>query len=113
LLCAGELHGRARRADHRVDPDAHRADYCGDAGRAAGIQPEDPTLGDLLKAQGYRTAQIGKNHLGDRNEFLPTVHGFGEFYGNLYHLNSRATLRGFADRSPGTGRTRRNGVMSS
>jgi arylsulfatase A-like enzyme len=57
-------------------------------GAPQGIQPEDPTLGDLLTAQGYRTAQIGKNHLGDRNEFLPTVHGFGEFYGNLYHLNA-------------------------
>jgi arylsulfatase A-like enzyme len=57
-------------------------------GAPQGIQPEDPTLGDLLKAQGYRTAQIGKNHLGDRNQFLPTVHGFDEFYGNLYHLNA-------------------------
>ena len=57
-------------------------------GAAQGIQPEDPTLAELLKPLGYRTAQIGKNHLGDRNEFLPTVHGFDEFYGNLYHLNA-------------------------
>jgi arylsulfatase A-like enzyme len=57
-------------------------------GAPQGIQAEDPTLADLLKPQGYRTAQIGKNHLGDRNEFLPTVHGFDEFYGNLYHLNA-------------------------
>jgi arylsulfatase A-like enzyme len=57
-------------------------------GSPKGIQPEDPTLAELLKPQGYMTAQIGKNHLGDRNEFLPTVHGFDEFYGNLYHLNS-------------------------
>jgi arylsulfatase A-like enzyme len=57
-------------------------------GAPQGIQPEDPTLADLLKPQGYMTAQIGKNHLGDRNEFLPTVHGFDEFYGNLYHLNA-------------------------
>ena len=57
-------------------------------GAVQGIQPEDPTLADLLKPQGYLTAQIGKNHLGDRNEFLPTVHGFDEFYGNLYHLNA-------------------------
>jgi arylsulfatase len=57
-------------------------------GASQGIQPEDPTLAELLKPQGYRTAQIGKNHLGDRNEFLPTVHGFDEFYGNLYHLNA-------------------------
>jgi arylsulfatase A-like enzyme len=57
-------------------------------GAVQGIQPEDPTLAELLKPQGYLTAQIGKNHLGDRNEFLPTVHGFDEFYGNLYHLNA-------------------------
>jgi arylsulfatase len=53
-----------------------------------GIQDKDPTLGELLKPYGYATAQIGKNHLGDRNEFLPTVHGFDEFYGILYHLNA-------------------------
>jgi arylsulfatase A-like enzyme len=57
-------------------------------GAPLGIQPEDPTLAELIKPQGYATAQIGKNHLGDRNEFLPTVHGFDEFYGNLYHLNA-------------------------
>ena len=57
-------------------------------GAKQGIQDKDPTIAELLKAQGYATAQIGKNHLGDRNEFLPTVHGFDEFYGNLYHLNS-------------------------
>jgi arylsulfatase len=57
-------------------------------GALQGIQPEDPTLAELLKPQGYMTAQHGKNHLGDRNEFLPTVHGFDEFYGNLYHLNA-------------------------
>jgi len=57
-------------------------------GAPKGIQPEDPTLAELLKPQGYMTAQIGKNHLGDRNEYLPTVHGFDEFYGNLYHLNA-------------------------
>jgi len=57
-------------------------------GAKLGIQPEDPTLADLLKPEGYMTSQVGKNHLGDRNEFLPTVHGFDEFFGNLYHLNS-------------------------
>ena len=57
-------------------------------GARQGIQDKDPTIAELLKTQGYATAQIGKNHLGDRNEFLPTVHGFDEFYGNLYHLNS-------------------------
>lgn len=53
-----------------------------------GLQKEDPTIADLLKEQGYRTGQFGKNHLGDRNEYLPTVHGFDDFYGNLYHLNA-------------------------
>ena len=53
-----------------------------------GLRKEDPTIAEMLKPLGYATAQIGKNHLGDRNEFLPTVHGFDEFYGNLYHLNA-------------------------
>jgi arylsulfatase A-like enzyme len=57
-------------------------------GSPLGLQKEDPTIAELLKPLGYATAQVGKNHLGDRNEFLPTVHGFDEFYGNLYHLNS-------------------------
>jgi arylsulfatase A-like enzyme len=57
-------------------------------GAALGLQKEDPTIAELLKAQGYATGQFGKNHLGDRNEYLPTVHGFDEFYGNLYHLNA-------------------------
>jgi arylsulfatase A-like enzyme len=55
---------------------------------ALGLRKEDPTIAELLKPLGYATAQFGKNHLGDRNEFLPTVHGFDEFYGNLYHLNA-------------------------
>ena len=53
-----------------------------------GLQDKDPTIAQLLKPLGYATAQIGKNHLGDRNEYLPTVHGFDEFYGILYHLNA-------------------------
>jgi len=57
-------------------------------GAAQGLQPEDPTIAELLKPLGYATGQFGKNHLGDRNEYLPTVHGFDEFYGNLYHLNA-------------------------
>jgi arylsulfatase A-like enzyme len=57
-------------------------------GSTRGIQKEDPTLAEVLKTQGYATAQFGKNHLGDRNEFLPTVHGFDEWFGNLYHLNA-------------------------
>jgi Sulfatase len=57
-------------------------------GSKRGIQNEDPTLAEVLKSVGYATAQFGKNHLGDRNEFLPTVHGFDEWFGNLYHLNA-------------------------
>jgi arylsulfatase A-like enzyme len=57
-------------------------------GSPTGIQKQDPTLAEVLKSQGYSTAQFGKNHLGDRNEFLPTNHGFDEWFGNLYHLNA-------------------------
>jgi arylsulfatase len=57
-------------------------------GSPIGISPKDPTLAELLKPHGYVSGQFGKNHLGDRNEFLPTVHGFDEFFGNLYHLNA-------------------------
>jgi arylsulfatase A-like enzyme len=57
-------------------------------GATQGLQKEDPTIANLLKPLGYATGQFGKNHLGDRNEYLPTVHGFDEFYGNLYHLNA-------------------------
>jgi arylsulfatase len=57
-------------------------------GSTRGIQKTDPTLAEVLKPLGYATAQFGKNHLGDRNEFLPTVHGFDEWFGNLYHLNA-------------------------
>jgi arylsulfatase A-like enzyme len=57
-------------------------------GAPGGLQPRDATIAELLKPLGYATGQFGKNHLGDRNEFLPTVHGFDEFFGNLYHLNA-------------------------
>jgi len=57
-------------------------------GAKLGLQPEDPTIAELLKPQGYVCGQFGKNHLGDRDEFLPTAHGFDEFFGNLYHLNA-------------------------
>jgi arylsulfatase A-like enzyme len=57
-------------------------------GSTRGIQKVDPTLAEVLKPMGYATAQFGKNHLGDRNEFLPTMHGFDEWFGNLYHLNA-------------------------
>ena len=57
-------------------------------GSPVGLQKEDPTIAELLKPLGYATGQFGKNHLGDLNQFLPTVHGFDEFFGNLYHLNA-------------------------
>src|SRR5215831_12287516 len=57
-------------------------------GATVGLQKEDPTIAEMLKPLGYATGQFGKNHLGDRNEYLPTGHGFDEFYGNLYHLNA-------------------------
>src|ERR1700761_946881 len=57
-------------------------------GAPVGLQAEDPTIAELLKPLGYATAQFGKNHFGDQNRFLPTMHGFDEFYGNLYHLNA-------------------------
>ncbi|KGJ68397.1 putative sulfatase [Bradyrhizobium diazoefficiens SEMIA 5080] len=57
-------------------------------GATVGLQARDATLAELLKPLGYATGQFGKNHLGDRNEYLPTVHGFDEFLGNLYHLNA-------------------------
>jgi len=57
-------------------------------GAALGLKAEDITIAEALKPLGYRTGQFGKNHLGDRDEHLPTVHGFDEFFGNLYHLNA-------------------------
>src|SRR5690349_24205024 len=57
-------------------------------GAKVGLQAEDPTIAELLKPLGYATGQFGKNHLGDKDEFLPTMHGFDEFFGNLYHLNA-------------------------
>jgi len=61
----------------------------GQPGSPLGLQAASPTLAEVLKAEGYRTGQFGKNHLGDRNEHLPTAHGFDEFFGNLYHLNTQ------------------------
>ena len=57
-------------------------------GAELGLRAEDPTIAEMLKPLGYRTGQFGKNHLGDRDEHLPTMHGFDEFFGNLYHLNA-------------------------
>src|SRR5208282_2160567 len=60
----------------------------GQAGAAIGIPAEAVTIATILKSMGYATGQFGKNHLGDLNEFLPTVHGFDEFFGYLYHLDA-------------------------
>jgi arylsulfatase A-like enzyme len=57
-------------------------------GAELGFRAEDPTIAELLQPLGYRTGQFGKNHFGDRDEHLPTMHGFDEFFGNLYHLNA-------------------------
>ena len=57
-------------------------------GAKEGLQARDVTIAELLKAQGYKTGQFGKNHLGDRDDHLPTAHGFDEFFGSLYHLNA-------------------------
>ena len=65
----------------------------GTPGAPLGIQPEDPTLAELLKPHGYTSGQFGKNHLGDRDEFLPTNHGFDTFFGNLYNLNAEETRK--------------------
>jgi arylsulfatase len=64
-------------------------------GVKVGLQARDVTIAELLKPLGYATGQFGKNHLGDRNEFLPTVHGFDEFFGNLYHLNAEEEPENF------------------
>ena len=89
LLRRAELHRRAGGVHLRAEPDPDRPDQ-GRACRAptVGLQAEDPTIATALKAHGYATGQFGKNHLGDRDEHLPTVHGFDEFFGNLYHLNA-------------------------
>lgn len=60
----------------------------GQAGATVGMPAEAPTIATVLKSRGYATGQFGKNHLGDRNEYLPTVHGFDEFFGYLYHLDA-------------------------
>ena len=67
----------------------------GAPGATLGLQAKDPTIAELLKPLGYATGQFGKNHLGDRNEYLPTVHGFDEYFGSLYHLNASEDPEGF------------------
>jgi arylsulfatase A-like enzyme len=65
-----------------------KARCLGVPGATVGLQDRDITIAQALKPLGYATGQFGKNHLGDRDEYLPTKHGFDEFYGNLYHLNA-------------------------
>jgi arylsulfatase A-like enzyme len=64
----------------------------GQPGDVLGLQQGSPCLAEILKAEGYATGHFGKNHLGDRNEHLPTAHGFDEFFGNLYHLNTQEEI---------------------
>jgi arylsulfatase len=82
-------------------------------GSPVGLDQRDPTLAKLLKELGYRTGQFGKNHLGDRNEHLPTVNGFDEFYGNLYHLNTEEEpeLRMWRNEAGYNARYRPRGVL--
>jgi len=88
--CYGEQSCTAGRASFITGQCGYRTGLTkvGLPGAPVGLQAEDPTIAEMLKAQGYATGQFGKNHLGDLNEYLPTVHGFDEFYGNLYHLNA-------------------------
>jgi arylsulfatase len=88
LLRGAELHGRPVGVHHRAERVPHRLSKVGIPASPVGLQAEDPTIAELLKPLGYATGQFGKNHLGDLNEYLPTAHGFDEFFGNLYHLNA-------------------------
>jgi arylsulfatase A-like enzyme len=87
--CYGEQSCTAGRASFITGQSGYRTGMTkvGVPGSPIGLSAEDPTIAELLKPLGYATGQFGKNHLGDRNQFLPTVHGFDEFFGNLYHLN--------------------------
>jgi arylsulfatase A-like enzyme len=87
--CYGEQSCTAGRSSFITGQSVYRTGLSkvGAPGAAQGLQEGTVTIADLLKEQGYATGQFGKNHLGDLNRFLPTVHGFDEFFGNLYHLN--------------------------
>jgi arylsulfatase len=86
----GEQSCTAGRSSFITGQSCHRTGLSkvGIPGSPIGLQAEDPTIAELLKPLGYATGQFGKNHLGDLNKYLPTAHGFDEFYGNLYHLNA-------------------------
>ena len=87
-LRAAELHGRAGGVRHRPVPDPHRPAEGRPPGRFGGSLRQGPDDRQPAQGAGLRDGQFGKNHLGDRNEFIPTVHGFDEFFGNFYHLNA-------------------------
>src|SRR5271154_2897355 len=86
----GEQSCTAGRSSFITGQSAHRTGLSkvGVPGADVGLQPEDATIAELLKPLGYATGQFGKNHLGDLNKYLPTVHGFDEFFGYLYHLDA-------------------------
>ena len=85
---ASNLHGRTVGVSHRATRLRTGLTKVGFPGAPMGMSQLDPSIGGLLKSLGYATGQFGKNHVGDRNETLPTVNGFDEFFGNLYHLNA-------------------------
>ena len=82
------MHGGSGELHHRRIADPHWTNDGRTGGADVGIPAQAVTLATALKAQGYATGQFGKNHLGDLNKFLPTVHGFDEFFGYLYHLDA-------------------------
>ena len=88
--CYGEQSCTAGRAAFITEQSIFRTGLSkvGLPGADLGLRGEDPTIAELLKPLGYATGQFGKNHFGDKDEFLPTNHGFDEFFGNLYHLNA-------------------------
>src|SRR5262249_8166269 len=88
--CYGEQSCTAGRSAFITGQSVYRTGLSkvGMPGATQGLQPEDPTIAELLKPLGYATGQFGQNHPGDRNQDPPTVHGFDEFFGNLYHLNA-------------------------
>ena len=88
--CYGEQSCTAGRSAFITGQSVYRTGLSkvGVPGSPIGLQAEDPTIAELLKPLGYATGQFGKNHLGDQNKYLPTAHGFDEFFGNLYHLNA-------------------------
>jgi arylsulfatase A-like enzyme len=88
LVRATKLYRRTRGIHYGQSPIRTGLTKVGLPGAKEGLQPQDPTVAKVLKPLGYATGQFGKNHLGDRDDMLPTNHGFDEFFGNLYHLNA-------------------------